>query len=106
MNSVVSNVDKPVLQVIGFMAGIGTTISFVPQVVRVWTNKSTQDLSLCMFSVHTLGACLWIVYGVVKGDIIIITFNSITLLLCLFMLMAFMKFSSVVSCHTSLPLHS
>ena len=80
------------LQVVGFSAGIGTTASFLPQVIKVWKNRSTQDLSVFMFMIHMSGVTLWIVYGLARDDTIIILFNGTTFVLCLFILVAFIRF--------------
>ena len=73
-------------------AGIGTTASFLPQVIKVWANKSTQDLSISMFMIHMSGVTLWIAYGLAREDTIIILFNGTTFVLCLFILVAFIRF--------------
>ena len=46
--------------VLGFIAGTMTTISFLPQVIKVWKTKKTQDISLEMFVIYTGGVFLWI----------------------------------------------
>jgi MtN3 and saliva related transmembrane protein len=76
---------------IGLIAGIGTTISFVPQVVKIWKKQSVEDLSIHTFLIHSTGVGLWIVYGINKNDYIIVGFNSIAMVLCLFILVAFYK---------------
>ena len=75
--------------IIGLTAGTGTTVSFLPQVIKVFKYKKTEDLSPIMFCIHTTGVTLWIVYGVLVNNYIIILFNAITLILCIAIL-AFM----------------
>lgn len=65
-------------RIIGILAGTGTTISFLPQVVKVVETQSTKDLSPYMLAIHLSGAGLWIAYGVMRDDIIIAVFNLIT----------------------------
>jgi MtN3 and saliva related transmembrane protein len=43
----------------------------------------TGDLSLLMFSVLTIGIGLWVVYGVLKSDAVIVAANSVSLVLLL-----------------------
>lgn len=69
------------IKIIGMLAGTCTTIAFLPQVIQTWKSKSAKGLSLGMFSIFTLGVCLWLVYGVIKSDPPLIIFNAITLLL-------------------------
>jgi MtN3 and saliva related transmembrane protein len=64
---------------VGAVAAICTTASYFPQLKKCWETGEAKDLSLHMFSVLSLGVALWIVYGVMKGDWIIITANSISL---------------------------
>ena len=49
---------------IGFLAAVLTTVSFVPQVLKVWRARSATDISLGMYTLFTLGVALWLVYGV------------------------------------------
>lgn len=67
------------------LAGLGaafcTTVAYVPQVVRIWRTRSTQDISLGMFSVMTLGIILWLIYGFAIGSLPIIVANCATLVL-------------------------
>lgn len=69
------------LQFLGFMAGICTTISFLPQVITIYKTKSVADISLVMFVVLLIGVCLWIIYGVYMESIPITLFNGITAIL-------------------------
>lgn len=64
---------------LGTLAGVLTTASFVPQVLKTWRTRSTADISLGMFSAFTAGVGLWLVYGILIGEIPIIVANAITL---------------------------
>ncbi|MCH2082780.1 MAG: SemiSWEET transporter [Saprospiraceae bacterium] len=64
---------------IGLIAGVLTTLSFVPQVYRTWKTKSADDLSLGMFLMFTLGVILWLIYGFLIDDLPIILANIVTL---------------------------
>jgi MtN3 and saliva related transmembrane protein len=41
---------EAVIQGIGYIAGILTTVAFVPQLVKTWRSGSTGDLSLTMLT--------------------------------------------------------
>ena len=71
---------------IGLAAASGTTAAFVPQVIKAWRTRSTRDLSLVMIAVLSSGLLLWIVYGIMRSDGVIITANVITLALVLTLL--------------------
>jgi MtN3 and saliva related transmembrane protein len=68
---------------VGLTAAFCTTISYLPQLKKCWTTGSAGDLSLKMFSILTAGIALWIVYGVLQKDFVIITANSVSLCLLL-----------------------
>ncbi|MCK5282822.1 MAG: SemiSWEET transporter [Nanoarchaeota archaeon] len=66
---------------LGFAAAFLTTISFLPQVIRVWKLKETKDLSLSFFLIFFIGISLWLIYGIIKKDSAIIAANGITMIL-------------------------
>ncbi len=66
---------------LGTIAGILTTLAFVPQVWRVWKTRSTRDISLGMYLVFTTGVGFWLAYGLVLGAWPIVVANSVTLML-------------------------
>ncbi len=70
-----------IITVIGLLAGTFTTISFLPQVIKTWKTRSTRDVSLGMFSLFCIGVFLWLVYGILVGDLPIIITNIVTFLL-------------------------
>lgn len=67
--------------IIGVLAGVLTTVSFVPQVIRTVTSRDTRSISLGMYTLFTLGVFLWLVYGVVLGDLPIVLANGVTFVL-------------------------
>ena len=66
---------------IGLLAGTLTTISFLPQVIKIWQTKSAKDISLVMFFTFCLGVFLWIIYGICIRDIPLFIANLVTFLL-------------------------
>jgi MtN3 and saliva related transmembrane protein len=66
---------------IGFAAGTLTTVSFLPQVVKVWRTRSAEDLSMGMFTLFGSGVFLWLVYGLAVGALPVIVANAVTLVL-------------------------
>lgn len=63
---------------LGFIAGTITTVSFVPQVIRVYKNKSGRDVSAWMVLLLATGTALWLVYGIMIGGVPIIAANAVT----------------------------
>jgi MtN3 and saliva related transmembrane protein len=74
---------------IGGIAATLTTVSFIPQVWRVWTTRHTRDISLSMYIAFTCGVALWLLYGILLGSWPIINANAITV--CLAGAVLFMK---------------
>jgi len=71
---------------VGYIAGILTTISFVPQVARAWKLKETRDLSLAMLLLFAAGVFLWTLYGLWVYSVPIIAANVVTFVLILVLL--------------------
>jgi len=65
--------------VIGAIAATLTMFSFIPQIIKVLKTKSAKDVSIITILQLSLGVSLWIVYGIARGDPIIITANAVTL---------------------------
>jgi MtN3 and saliva related transmembrane protein len=62
---------------IGVCAAVLTSLSYIPQVRKAWPRGSTKDLSLRMLLVLTTGLLLWIGYGLLKGDWVIVAANGV-----------------------------
>ena len=70
------------LTLLGLVAASLTTVSFVPQVLKIWKTKSAGDLSFAMFGTFCVGVVLWLVYGLMLQNLPIILSNLVTLTLC------------------------
>ncbi|MCL2707278.1 MAG: SemiSWEET transporter [Dehalococcoidia bacterium] len=68
-------------KIIGIIAAIFTTASFVPQAVRTIRTKDTSGISLAMYILFTTGVLLWLLYGIYISEIAIILANSVTFVL-------------------------
>jgi MtN3 and saliva related transmembrane protein len=68
------------VSLIGSVAGISTTGAFLPQVIRTWRTRSTQDISLGMFLLTVFGLFLWLVYGLERGDWPLIIADAVSLI--------------------------
>ncbi len=62
---------------IGLIAATLTTLAFLPQVVRTWRRRSADDLSAGTFLLLFTGIVLWLLYGVLRRDPIIILANAV-----------------------------
>ncbi len=66
---------------VGYAAATCTTLSFVPQVWRVWRTRSAADISAAMYGSFLFGVFLWTVYGLFLHAWPIIIANTITMAL-------------------------
>jgi MtN3 and saliva related transmembrane protein len=82
----------PSVNAIGMAAAICTTVSFVPQLIRVWRLRSARDISLTMFLVFSVGVFLWLLYGVSIHSVPVILANGATLTLSLAILALKVRF--------------
>ncbi|MBN2401304.1 MAG: SemiSWEET transporter [Spirochaetes bacterium] len=78
-------------EIVGIIAGIATTASFVPQAYKVYKTKRTHDLSAGMFTLLAFGLIFWLMYGIQKEAVSIIFANSVTLVLTLYILIMKIK---------------
>ena len=66
-------------ELIGIIAGMLTTIAFLPQAIKIWRSKSARDVSLAMFVCFCAGIILWVIYGFMLGAFPVILANVVTL---------------------------
>jgi MtN3 and saliva related transmembrane protein len=84
---------------IGLLAAFCTTVSYVPQLMKCWKTGKTDDLSLKTFLILAFGIFLWVIYGILQGDVVIIFANGTSR--CFLAVILFFKLRrSPVSCHT------
>ncbi|MBS1754657.1 MAG: SemiSWEET transporter [Ferruginibacter sp.] len=80
------------IQILGLAAGTITSITFLPQVIKIWKTKSSKDLSLSMLALLILGVSMWLLYGILVLDAAIIYTNSMVLTMSLVMLFFKIKY--------------
>lgn len=68
-------------ELIGSLAGTCTTISLVPQLLRIWRAKSARDVSITMFTIFGIGILLWLIYGIGVRSPAVIATNAASLVL-------------------------
>jgi MtN3 and saliva related transmembrane protein len=61
---------------LGYVAGVLTVLSFLPQVIRAWRTRQTRDLSLSSFAILITAGTLWMVYGAMSRDWPVIATNA------------------------------
>jgi MtN3 and saliva related transmembrane protein len=67
--------------ILGLVAGFLTTFAFVPQAMKIWKSKSAREISLRTYLAFGAGVALWMTYGMIKGEMPIVLWNGVTLVL-------------------------
>ena len=65
-------------EIIGYIAAALTTFSFAPQAFLTLKTRDTKTLSLGMYSMFAAGVLVWMIYGILKEDWVIIVANVLT----------------------------
>jgi MtN3 and saliva related transmembrane protein len=63
------------LTALGLAAGLCTSFSFVPQVLKAWREGDTEAISKRMYVASLIAYGLWVVHGLMIGSIPVILFN-------------------------------
>ncbi len=69
------------VSIIGIAASAFTSLTLLPQLIKIIKEKDGEGTSLVMLGVLFTGLSLWIVYGALKDDLIIIIANAVSLLI-------------------------
>ena len=66
--------------ILGIIAGVFTSASMIPQLVKVLKEKNVEDLSWVTLLVLITGVSLWVWYGILKDELPIIVSNAFAVL--------------------------
>jgi MtN3 and saliva related transmembrane protein len=69
------------VEILGLAAGFCTSLSLLPQLIKLVRTKKSEDLSLFYLGLLLAGLALWIWYGVLRNDFPVIATNSVALIL-------------------------
>ena len=77
-------------EIMGYSAGAVTALTFLPQVIKTWKEKSAKDISLLMFVIAAINEVMWIAYGallvptnwiIILTNVIMLTMSSVMIYL-------------------------
>ena len=80
------------VDILGYSAGAITSLTFLPQVIKTWKVKSAKDISLLMFLIAAINEVMWIVYGALLDNWVIILTNIIVLSMAMTMIYFKLRF--------------
>lgn len=79
---------------LGYIAGLFTSMAFVPQVTRTFRTKKVEDLSWGLTILYWIGILLWLIYGIFfLHDLSMILANSVSLTMSSLLIFAKIKYS-------------
>jgi MtN3 and saliva related transmembrane protein len=81
-------------EILGYVAAVCTTVSFVPQVWKIWKERTARDISLAAFLIFSSGVFAWFIYGLLLGVWPIILCNFITWVLSLIVIYFKVRFKN------------
>lgn len=65
---------------VGIAAGILTSLSMLPQLIKIIKEKKAENISYFMLVILLLGLACWVWYGILRDDLPIIATNGISFL--------------------------
>lgn len=71
------------ISLIGYLAATLTTLSFLPQAIKVITTRNTQGISGLMYVMFVCGLMMWLIYGLLIEDTAVSMANFLTLMFAL-----------------------
>ena len=69
------------IELIGHAGAFLTSVTFIPQVYKVWQTKSVNDLSLTMLFIILTSTIVWLIYAFALSLLPVILANSIVFIL-------------------------
>ncbi len=80
------------VQLVGIVAGIFTSNSLMPQLIKTFKTKTAEEISLVMLITLMLGIGLWIFYGILRKDLPIIITNGFSFMLNIILIVLRVKY--------------
>lgn len=83
------------VDILGYGACAVTALTFLPQVLKTWKEKSAKNVSLLMFIIAFVNEIMWIAYGSLRNDMVIVITNVIMISMCSVMIGLKLKYRNV-----------
>ena len=80
-------------RLLGYIGGLCILICRIPQLLKIITTKKAQDVSLWMYILASLGGVLWVIYGIISKDMVIIVSNAVISIIDVAILICTIKWS-------------
>ncbi len=63
--------------IVGSIAALLTTSAMFPQAYKIIRSRNVESISLSMYITNTLGIIMWLTYGILLGNMILIVTNIV-----------------------------
>lgn len=80
------------VEIVGFLAGFIMVFSFLPQLIKTYKTKRTQDISIFMLILQIICISLWMTYGLLINSQSLIITNAISLVIVVSIFIMKIKF--------------
>ncbi len=92
VSSVLKSIYMNAAEILGYAAGAVTAFTFLPQVIKTWREQSAKDISLTMFLIAFINEIMWLVYGFIIDNFVIILTSAVMLLMSGIMILLKLKY--------------
>jgi MtN3 and saliva related transmembrane protein len=69
------------LDILGLIAASLSTSSFIPQIWRTFKTHDVSGISLPTYIILTIALALWLLYGILRGDVPLTIANAVMVML-------------------------
>ena len=75
--------------IVGYTAALVTTFCLLPQLYKIIINKNSEGVSVLTYAILLTGQILWVVYGLLVDDKVVICANLVSGLFSVLIIVAF-----------------
>ena len=82
---------------IGIIAGVLVLSSFIPQLLKAYKTKKMTDVSIHLMLLIAAGMFLWVIYGLIRADPVIVGTNASGFILNIILVILKLKYDKIQS---------
>ena len=87
------------IEILGLLAGFASTVSFIPQVIKVWRTGRTNGISKGMYVIYFLSLILWSIYAWFINSYPLLIAEVVTAFMVLYILVKMFKGAETSKIH-------
>ena len=99
------NMSMPLHEIIGFVAGFGTTFAALPDLIAMLKRRSCEGMNPTMAAIMGTFQIVWVYYGILVESRPVIVWNIIAVGINFLVVGAYFYFASTAPRHTPLINH-